>query len=175
MTVQTTDLPGLPASARVWIYGAERALEPDEIRALEAHMSEFLAEWHSHGREVTPSWRLVHGHFVIIGVDEAAARLSGCSIDSMVHALAGFSRRSGLSFTDSGSQVFYRAASGEIRSVDRSAFADLAREGRISEETPVFDNTIARLDDLRSGRWEVPMRESWHMQVFGRWLPSSSA
>ena len=61
----------LPDSARIWIYGAERPLTSDEIRALQRHMEAFLTEWQSHGREVTPSWQLLYDRFVVIGADEA--------------------------------------------------------------------------------------------------------
>jgi hypothetical protein len=175
MTLLQPDFPDLPASARVWIYGSERKLDADQIRALEDHMQQFLAEWHSHGREVTPRWQLVHDRFVMIGVDESAAMLSGCSIDSMVHALEDFSRRSGLMFSNSGGQVFYRDGTDAIHSVDRLAFTDLASRGEVGLRTIVFDNTLARLDEVRSGRWELPLEQSWHMQVFGKRLPGPTA
>lgn len=164
----------LTETARAWVYGAEQPLTPDQIQALQKHMAGFMAEWQSHGRPVTPNWQLVHDRFVIIGADEAAFELSGCSIDSMVRTLDAFNRTAGLNFTNSGSKVFYRDHEGTIQCVDRIAFGELAKDGAISNETIVFDNTIATVGHFLTGQWEKPMHESWHMDVFGKNLPSST-
>ncbi len=156
----------LPDTARIWIYGAERPLTSEQIRALNNHMEAFLMEWQSHGREVTPSWQLLHDRFVVIGVDEAAVHLSGCSIDSMARSLGGFNRASGLNFSNSGGEVFYRDTAGKIDCVDRSAFRDMVKQGTVNEQTVVFNNTVTTVGEFRAGRWEVPMRNSWHSQVF---------
>ena len=164
----------LPSSARVWIYGAEKPLSADQIQALENHMAAFMTEWQSHGRPVTPNWKLVHDRFVVIGADEEAFALSGCSIDSMVRTLDEFNRVSGLHFTNSGGKVFYRDSEGAIECTERFTFGDLAKQGKVNEETVVFDNTVATVGDYLAGQWEKPMRESWHMDVFGKNLPSSA-
>ena len=172
--VAGVEFSDLPTSARTWIYGTENPLTPDQIQALENHMAAFMAEWQSHGRPVTPSWKLVHDRVVIIGADEAAFALSGCSIDSMVRTLDDFNSTSGLHFTNSGNKVFYRDTEGAIQCVDRFAFGNLAKQGEISDETVVFDNTVATVEDFLAGQWEKPMRESWHMDVFGNKFPSSA-
>lgn len=166
-------LDALPDAARVWIYGAAESLTSEQVGALDAHMGAFLDEWRSHGREVTPGWSLIHEQFLVIGVDERAMNLSGCSIDSMFHAVEAFGGASGLDFSRSGNHVFYRDGQG-IRRLDRGDFADIARSGGVDAETIVFDNTIPTMAGLRAGRWEVPMRESWHMKAFGRSMPSNS-
>ena len=160
----------LPETARVWVYGAEESLTREQCQALEAHMGRFLAEWKSHQQKVMPGWQLLHDQFVIISADETAMNLSGCSIDSMFHALEGFNRASGLRFASSGNQVFYRDNSGAVRCVDRITFRSLAKQGAVNEETVVFNNVIQTVGDLVAGRWEVPMRDSWHMDVFGKFL-----
>jgi hypothetical protein len=168
--ITMTGLNLLPDSARVWIYGAEQALSAEGVKALNAHMDRFLAEWRSHGREIEPAWTLVHDQFLVIGVDETAMSLSGCSIDSMFRAVEDFGGIAGVTFSRSGNQVFYRDPEGKVRCVDRIAFAGLARSGGVDANTIVFDNTIPAVADLRSGRWEVPIRKSWHMKAFGRSL-----
>ncbi len=164
----------LPDTARVWIYGAEQPLTQDQVRGLESHMAQFLSQWQSHERPVTPAWQLEHDRFVIIGADESAVGLSGCSIDSMVRNLKDFDNSTGLNFLGTGGQVFYRDAAGSIQCVDRPAFAHLATQGAIDDQTVVFNNVIGTVGEFRSGRWEVPMRDSWHMDVFGKSLASSS-
>ena len=164
----------LPDTARVWIYGAEQPLTPDQVAKLQDQMAQFLTEWRSHKREVTPAWELVHDQFVLIGVDESAVGLSGCSIDSMTRGLRDFEKLSGVNFLQSGSRIFYRDAGGAICCVERPAFAALAASGAVDEGTTVFNNTIATAGAYRRGQWEVPMRDSWHMQEFGASLTPSS-
>ena len=164
----------LPDSARIWIYGAEQRLTPDQVTKLQDQMAQFLVEWHSHKREVTPAWELLHDQFVIIGVDESAVGLSGCSIDSMTRGLRDFQKLSGVDFLQSGSRIFYRDAAGAVCCTDRPAFATLAAGGAVDGGTIVFNNIIATVDEYRRGRWEVPMRDSWHMQTFGASLTPSS-
>ena len=160
----------LPDSARIWIYGTGQSLTRNRVLELESHMARFVAAWHSHERPVIPAWQLVYGRFVVIGADEKAFGVSGCSIDSMVRNLKDFDRLTGSNLLGTGGQVFYRDASGAIRCVERLAFTDLARQGVVDEETVVFNNVISTVGEFRGGRWEVPMRESWHIDVFGRSL-----
>jgi hypothetical protein len=50
--------------------------------------------------------------------------------------------------------------------VPRHEFARLAREGAVGLDTIVFDNTLTRLADVRAGKWERPVRDSWHARAF---------
>ena len=168
------NFPDLPDMARVWIYGAIQSLTPEQVLALDDHMARFLAQWHSHERPVTPSWQLMHDRFVVIGADESAAGLSGCSIDSMVRNLKDFAGTTGLDFLGTASQVFYRDRAGAVQCVDRPGFAKLAEQGAVDEQTMVFNNVIATVGEFRAGRWEVPLSDSWHMQAFGRNLALAS-
>ena len=173
-TGPSVQLADLPRSARVWIYGAAEPVTPEQRDALGLHMKRFLTAWNSHEQTVMPGWQLVHDQFVVIGADETAMNLSGCSIDSMFHALEDFNRSSGLNFASSGNQVFYRDDTGTVQCVDRIAFAGLAKKGSINEETVVFNNVIGTVGEFLGGRWEVPMRDSWHMDVFGKSMKPSS-
>jgi hypothetical protein len=151
----------LPDSARVWIYGSRRKIEHGEVQALDRHMADFLEEWRSHGREITPAWTLAYDRFVVIAADESATGLSGCSIDSMFRAVMA------LGFSNSGNDLYYRSGDGEILYADRLEFRGLVETGRVDRSTIVFNNTVATVGEFRRGSWEVPMRESWHMEAFG--------
>jgi len=69
-----------------------------------------------------------------------------------------------VALVDHGPVVFREGAA--IRRVPRDEFAELAREGRVTPDTVVFDNTISRLAALREGRWELPASASWHGRAF---------
>ena len=62
---------------------------------------------------------------------------------------------------DARAAIFLRAADG-VRAVPRAAFREVA-----SPESMVFDTTVERLDEVRSGAWERPASKSWHQQLLG--------
>ena len=163
-------LSELSEAARIWIYGIERALSAEELVMLDENMSRFAIGWMSHDRPINNAWQVVHGRFLVIAVDEETIGISGCSIDSMVRSVQDIEVNMGLNLLGTGGQVFYRDSSGLIHCVDRLSFRELAKKGVVTQETIVFNNVIATLGEFRKGKWEVPMRKSWHIDVFGRAL-----
>ncbi len=155
----------LPDDARVWIFAAAHPLSEAESASLLRGVDHFIGAWAAHGAPVRGArdWR--HGRFLLVGADERATGVSGCSIDSLFHALASAESATGVSLRDS-SLVFYRDAAGEIRSVPRSEFRRLAAAGEVTADTPVFDNTVTTAGDVRTGRWETLLRDSWHARAF---------
>lgn len=103
----------------------------------------------------------------MIAVDESMMAASGCSIDSMVHHLRDFERLINGEIVSTSSKVFYRDREEKIQCLNRAEFKQLVEQGVVDENTTVFNNIIQTLGDLRQGRWEVPMKESWHMDAFG--------
>lgn len=160
------DFDRLPAEARLWIFAADRELTPEASDQLLSRVDAFLAEWSAHGHALTVArdWR--YDRFLLVGVDEASAGASGCSIDSMVRTLTELEQALAVQLLDHG-PVLFRQESGTIARLSRPAFAELARGGGVTPDTIVFDNTLTRVGDLRGGRWETPARASWHARAFG--------
>ena len=48
----------------------------------------------------------------------------------------------------------------------RHRFSALAASGSVTLDTIVFDNTITRVGDVRSGRWERTVADAWHGRAF---------
>ena len=128
-------------------------------------VDEFLSTWKAHGVPLTSARDVRYDRFLLVGVDEASAGASGCSIDAMVHHLESLERALGVALLDHGPVLFRQDDA--IERLPRLAFAELARRGDVSPDTIVFDNTVSRVGDVREGRWERPARESWHARAFG--------
>jgi hypothetical protein len=158
------DFDRMPPEARLWIFAAERPLTAAEQERLLGPVDEFLNHWKAHGAPLAAARDLRHGQFLMIAVDESTAGASGCSIDAMTRVLAGLEREMGLELVNH-SPVLYRTPGGVAR-VDRPSFAARARQGEVSPDTIVFDNTLTRVAELRDNRWEVPARQSWHRRAF---------
>lgn len=160
-------LEDFPGSARIWIFGTDRELEAGETEALLGAVDEFLQGWAAHGvpLRATRSWR--HGRFLIVAVDMDHAPPSGCSIDALVHVLRDIEDRLGVRFPGN-EAVWYRDDAGAIRRASRPEFRRLAKQGRVTLASTVFDNSITALSQLRAGRWEGPAAERWHAALLGR-------
>lgn len=161
----------LPDDARVWVFAASRPLSEDEAARLLSRVDGHLTEWHAHGRAVVGARDWCYDRFLMVGADERASGVSGCSLDSLFHALGDAEAELGVQLRDA-SRVWFRDAEGDIRSLPRTEFRTLVREGEVDADTVVFDNTVSTAGDVRAGRWERPMRESWHRQVFLKAAPS---
>ncbi len=159
----------LPDSARVWIFGSERPLRIAEIEALRADLDDFIGRWTAHGADLRAATDVLEDRFVLVAVDEESAAASGCSIDAMVRHLAGVERHLELSLLD-GSLVFHRDEDGRIVSRSRAEFRELARAGRVSGSTSVFDLTLRTLGEVRAGLLERAAADSWHRQLVGEVL-----
>lgn len=154
----------LPDDARLWVFAAARPLDAAQQEQLLAEVDAFLHRWAAHGAPVVGGRELRHGRFLLVGADERATGVSGCSIDSLFRALGGLEASTGVPLRDA-SLIFYRDEAGEIQAEPRPAFRERVRAGGVDAESVVFDNTIGTVGDLR--RWELPLRESWHARAFG--------
>ncbi len=150
-----------PDDARLWIFASREPVSPETAEVLLERVDRFLDRWHAHGAAVVGArdWR--YDRFLLIASDERATGVSGCSIDSLYGTLKHAQGDLGVEVLDS-SPVWYRDKRGEIRSVTRSEFRELAGRGEVNEETTVFDNTASSVGGLKDGGWERPMKDSWH-------------
>ena len=163
--MSTVDFSLLPGDARVWVFPASRPLTADEEAGLLEGVDAFVERWLAHGRTVVGARELRYGRFLLVGADERATGVSGCSIDSLFHTLQEVEGELGVRFLDR-ARVWYRGEDGEIRSASRPEFRALVRAGEVGEETVVFDNAVTTVGEVRGGRWELPLRDSWHAQAF---------
>lgn len=158
------DFQALPDSARLWIFGADRALADEERTTVLREVDEFIGRWQSHGTPVCAGRSLAYDRFLLIGVDEAATALSGCSIDGMVRRLKALESRIGAALIDRDA-VFYRKGE-EILSASRAEFHEQVDAGTVDRGTVVFDMTVSTVGSWRNGHWEAPAEATWHRQAF---------
>ncbi|MCU0433320.1 MAG: ABC transporter ATPase [Bacteroidia bacterium] len=153
----------MPPHSRVWIYQAGRELRDEEIAAALGKSAAFLADWTSHGSKMKAAVTVLHKRFVVVAVDEQAAAASGCGIDKSVRFMQELEKDLGVPLFDR-MQVAYRNAQGEIEAVKMTAFEALAAEGRITADTPVFNNLVQTVQEMNTA-WEVPAGNSWHARL----------
>ena len=100
-------------------------------------------------------------------VDESQAGASGCSIDKSVHFMQQLETKFHINLFDR-FNLAYREGD-EVLSAPRNVFENKLKEGAINTNTIVFNNLVQNLTELNS-KWEVPFKDSWHVQLFGSLL-----
>ena len=158
-------LEGFPGSSRIWIFGAERELDPEEAGVLLEAVDDFISGWAAHGAPLRAGRAWCYGRFLIVGADTRATSPSGCSIDALVRVLRDIEGRLETRFLGN-EAVWYRDVRGRIRKASRPEFRALAGSGTVTPASVVFDNSITDLAQLRNGRWEGPAGERWHAAFF---------
>jgi hypothetical protein len=158
------DFERLPDDARLWIFAADRELTAAEQARLLAEADVFIDQWTAHGLPLQAARDVRYKRFLFVGVDERAAGVSGCSVDALGRQMKVLEQELGVELVNHGPVLF--RLSDTIDRVSRERFTELAVMGTVTPETTVFDNTLRRVGDLRSGRWETRARNTWHGRAF---------
>lgn len=152
----------LPDTTRVWIYQANKPFPVNHIEQVKEEIRAFVESWTSHNRNLQAYGDLLHDRFVILMVDESSADASGCSIDKSVYFLKSLQAKYGLDLFDRMSFSFKEGE--EVVTLDRYSFAEAYREGRISDDTLVFDTLVKNKGEMDRALLK-PLRESWHKRM----------
>ncbi|MEZ4989938.1 MAG: hypothetical protein R2824_05990 [Saprospiraceae bacterium] len=152
----------LPDTTRVWIYQSNKPIPDQDVPGVRQKIRQFADRWVSHNQALHSFGDLWHNRFVILMVDESQAGASGCSIDSSVHFLKTLQAEYGIDLFDR--MVFSFKQDGEVRSLNREEFSRWYQEGRITDDTLVFDTLVNTKKDLEND-WVKPLSKSWHKRM----------
>ncbi|MGI4885066.1 MAG: hypothetical protein ACRYFR_08925 [Janthinobacterium lividum] len=153
----------LPPTARVWIYQANRPLTDAELATAGSHLAQFATAWTSHGGALRAAVEFRHRQFLVIGLDEAVAGASGCSIDASVRFVHELETALGLSLLDKAHLAFAGPAGLDL--LERRALKAAVAAGTLGPDTPYFDNTVATKAELEA-RWPAPAGRTWLARYF---------
>lgn len=159
-----TEFKTLPNDSRIWVYQANRKLSDIEVAEITELTEDFLTKWTAHGAELEAGVEVKYNRFIVIGLNQANASASGCSIDASVHFILSLQEKFDVDLLDKMNVTFY---SGDyIAYKPLEDFRKMAKDKSISKNTIVFNNLVnTKAEFLES--WEVPAHESWH----SRFLP----
>jgi hypothetical protein len=156
-------------NSRVWIYQSNKELMVDQTARLESQLNAFAQNWTAHNNQLKATGIVQYNRFIILLVDENQAGASGCSIDKSVRFMKELENEYQINLFDR-FNLAYRDGE-EIKSVSRNDFEELIKAGTITKNSIVFNNLVQTLDELKT-KWEVPLKDSWHIQLFGNLLAS---
>jgi len=134
------------------------------VRNIQNRLDEFTTGWTAHNNQLKAKGEIRYNRFLILTVDETQAGASGCSIDKSVHFIKRIEAEFGINLLDR-FNLAYREGN-EVLSVPRHDFEELLKQGSIHTKTIVFNNMVQNVNELQT-KWEVPFKDSWHIQLFG--------
>lgn len=152
----------LPATARVWIYQADRAFTTIESARITGDINAFVSQWLAHKAKVIGDGALLYDRFVILAADEDKLAVSGCSIDSTVRFIKELGSKYNVNFFNR----FYTCylQDGQVKGADFDTFKKLLADGAVNDETIVFNNLVATVGAMQA-QWQIPLAKSWQGRV----------
>src|ERR1017187_3136082 len=154
-------------NSRVWVYQSDRMLYDSEVQQIQIRLDNFAKSWTAHNNQLKAKAEIRYNRFLILIVDESRAGASGCSIDKSVNFIKQIEEQFSINLLDR-FNLAYREGD-EVLSAPRHDFEAMIKQGSINTNTIVFNNMVQNLKELQT-KWEVPFKDSWHIQLFGNLL-----
>ena len=153
------DFKNLPDESRVWIYQSNRKFSEEEVTTIALKTKAFLENWTAHGTDLEAGVEIKHNRFIILGLNQANASASGCSIDASVHFIQSLEKELNLDLMDKMNVTYYNGKFIAHKSL--SDFKKMAKNRSVSPNTVVFNNLVTTKGEYLE-HWEVPAKDSWH-------------
>ena len=153
------DFKDLPEDSRVWIYQCNRKLSEEEVAYIEKMTAQFLEQWTAHGSDLEAGFEVKYQRFLVLGLNQANASASGCSIDASVRFIQSLQKELNVDLLDKMNVTFYNGAF--IAHKPLADFKKMAKNKSVSPNTVVFNNLVNTKAEYLE-YWEVPAKDSWH-------------
>lgn len=151
-----------PSDSRVWIYQSNRVFTPQECTQITKELVDFTRSWESHHQQLYATGEVVHHRFIVLMVDEGQVGAGGCSIDRSVAFLKDLSARYQVDLFNR--LLFSYMEQDEVQTVGKEEFEKRYKEGRIQNETLVFD-TLVKDKEAYTHSFLKPLASSWHKRM----------
>lgn len=153
----------MPAHTRLWIYQANKNWTKEQAEQIHKILIGFCDTWKSHGDEVEASFDLFYNRFIVLGVNEQNNKVGGCSIDSSVAAIKYIEEKMSLNLFDRTQVVYWQ--DDKIADISLAKIKLAIAEGKIDENTIVFDNLVQVKEQLKNA-WQVSIKDTWLNKYF---------
>jgi len=153
--------------SKVWIYQSNRPFTNDEVPAIQQKLDDFTSQWKAHGHQLKAKAQILHNFFIVFVVDEAAARVTGCSIDASVRMIKDIEQTYNVDLFDR-FNIAYKIDD-KVIVTNKEDFETLVNIKTVGPQTIVFNNLVQNLQEFET-KWEIPFEQSWHSKVFAHLL-----
>ncbi|WP_449437850.1 ABC transporter ATPase [Pedobacter steynii] len=153
--------------SKIWIYQSNRAFTNDEVQAIQQKLNDFTVQWKAHGHQLKAKAEVLYNFFIVFFVDEAAAGVTGCSIDSSVRIVKEIEQEYGVDLFDRFNMAY--KLNDKVIVTNKEDFETLVNIKAIGPQTIVFNNMVQTLQEFET-KWQIPFEQSWHSKVFAHLL-----
>ena len=153
----------LSPSSRLWIYSSKTAFSEEQKRIVKEELESFIEKWEAHGASLKASYKIEHEHFIILAVDEHHHEASGCSIDKSVQVIRNIESRAMLDLMDR--LAVFVWDNNSVRVLNAGGIKEMIKNGLLTTDTQVFDNSIVSLSDYKHLRLKSA-DETWLKRYF---------
>lgn len=153
--------------SKVWIYQSNRRFTDQETAEIQSILNDFVAQWTAHGHQLKAKAEVFHQYFIVLTVDQDVANATGCSIDSSVRIIKEIESKFGLDLFDRFNMAY--KIGDEVHVATKEDFETLISIKKIGLDTIVFNNLVQTREDFEQ-KWEVPLQDSWHKNIFAEQL-----
>ena len=147
----------LPDDSRIWVYLSERKIEGDDFDWMSSALTSFLEKWTAHGNNLQASYTFLHGHILVIGLNEDVADASGCSIDSSVHFIQGMGAHLKTDFFNRTLVPFVDSNTANL--IPLNDIKSGLSTQKILGNAIIFNTLIAKKKDLETAHTQL--KDSW--------------
>jgi hypothetical protein len=148
----------IPESARVWVYSSNRFFTDIELKKLSSKIQTFLSKWTAHNQSLMATSEIKFNRHIIIAVDEAAAKASGCSIDSCVNFMQNLGMEFNFNPLDRLHYTFFE--NGKPFVVSHQGLNDAFEKGDINWSTQVV-NPLVKIWMEYQKEFTLPLEDSF--------------
>lgn len=153
--------------SKVWIYQSNRSFTDAEVIAIQQKLNDFTSQWKAHGQQLKADAEIIYQFFIVFTVDEAAAGVTGCSIDASVRVIKEIENEYQVDLFDR-FNIAYKISDKVIVS-NKEDFETLVNIKTIGPKTIVFNNLVQTRQEFEQ-KWETVFEDSWHSKVFAHLL-----
>lgn len=149
----------LSDASRIWLYQSDQQFTEEQLPQIKKDLSTFLTSWTAHGANLSAGFEIKYDRFIVIGLDQAEAAASGCSIDSQVRFMIALQEELGVDLLDKMNVTYYQ--NDRIHYKTLLDFKKMIKDGAVGKNTVVFNNLVATIGEYKTN-WEIPAIDSWH-------------
>jgi hypothetical protein len=153
--------------SRVWVYQSDREFTKKEVEAIQQRLDVFTEQWKAHGHQLDAKAEVIYNFFIIFVVDEGAANVTGCSIDSSIRIIKEIEETYRVDLLNRFNMAY--KVGDKVVVNTKEDFETLINIKKIGPKTIVFNNMVQTLEEFEN-KWEVPFEKSWHNSVFAHLL-----
>lgn len=153
--------------SRVWVYQSDREFTPSEAEAIQQQLNVFTEQWKAHGHQLDAKAEVIYNFFIVFTVDEGAANVTGCSIDSSIRIIRELEQTYHVDLLNRFNMGY--KVDDKVVVTNKEDFETLINIKKVGPKTIVFNNMVQTLQEFEK-KWEIPFENSWHNSVFAHLL-----